>query len=408
MQKTIIIIGAGPAGLMAAGIAAENGAKVTVLEKMDQPGKKLLITGKGRCNLTNIAERNDFLAKFNHPRFLKPAFYQFFNIDLINFFKENGLELKTERGGRVFPKADNSSSVLSILLSWLKKLNVKIEYHKKVTALLIKNNNIIGVKVNNKEYLANAVIIATGGSSYPATGSTGDGYTLAKNAGHTIIPIKPALVPLETEGSTAKKLQGLSLKNIKINIWINNKKAKDYFGEMLFTHFGLSGPIILSASNIIVPALMQKQNVVVSIDLKQALDEKTLDIRLQREFQENHKKQFKSILKNLLPAKLIPICFAQTKIDAEKPGHQISAQERRILRLWLKDFKFKIINYRPLKEAIITAGGIDLKEVNPNTMESKILKNLYFAGEVLNIDAETGGYNLQAAFSTGWLAGKNS
>ncbi|UCE66826.1 MAG: NAD(P)/FAD-dependent oxidoreductase [Candidatus Zixiibacteriota bacterium] len=412
-NKRILVVGGGPAGLMAAGQAALSGARVIVLEKKSKPLRKLGITGKGRCNLTNKAPLTEFIKRFgSNGRFLRSAFDHFYSDDLIRFLKKLGVETAFERGGRVFPLSGDAGEVADALLKWARGNGVKIRTGIRVKGLIINENNIAGVKYVNLqksetagEYIADKVIIATGGASYPATGSTGDGYRLAESAGHRIIPIRPALVPLETRGDVAKRLQGLSLKNIGLKVMADDKKVGDIFGEMLFTHYGVSGPIILTISKIVVDLLRKKQRVFISIDLKPALDEKKLDIRLLRDLNSHGNKKFRSILKLLLPQKLIPVCVELTGIPGEKLCHQVSSAERKKLRLWLKDFRLDITGHRSFNEAIITAGGVCLKEVNPKTLESRLVKNLYFAGEVLDIDADTGGFNLQAAFSTGCLAG---
>ncbi len=412
-KKRILVVGGGPAGLMAAGQAALSGAEVIVLEKKSKPLRKLGITGKGRCNLTNRAPLAEFIERFGpNGRFLRCSFGHFFSDDLIKLLKESGVKTAFERGGRVFPLSDDAGEVVEALLKWARGNGVKIKTGIRVKKLIINENNITGVKYGNSEkseaagkYLADKVIIATGGASYPATGSTGDGYRLAESAGHGIVPIRPALVPLETRGDVAKRLQGLSLKNVGLKVLADGKKAGDIFGEMLFTHYGVSGPIVLTISKKAVDLLGEGKKVSLSIDLKPALDDKKLDIRLLRDLNSYGNKKFKSILKLLLPQKLIPVCVELTGIPGEKLCHQVSSAERKRLRLWLKDFRLDVTCHRSFNEAIITAGGVSLKEVNPKTLESRLVKNLYFAGEVLDIDADTGGYNLQAAFSTGYLAG---
>ena len=412
-KKRILVVGGGPAGLMAAGQAALSGAEVIVLEKKSKPLRKLGITGKGRCNLTNRAPLAEFIERFGpNGRFLRCSFGHFFSDDLIKLLKESGVKTAFERGGRVFPLSDDAGEVVEALLKWARGNGVKIKTGIRVKKLIINENNITGVKYGNSEkseaagkYLADKVIIATGGASYPATGSTGDGYRLAESAGHGIVPIRPALVPLETRGDVAKRLQGLSLKNVGLKVLADGKKAGDIFGEMLFTHYGVSGPIVLTISKKAVDLLGEGKKVSLSIDLKPALDDKKLDIRLLRDLNSHGNKKFKSILKLLLPQKLIPVCIELTGIPGEKICNQINSAERKRLKLWLKDFRLEVTGHRSFNEAIITAGGVSLKEVNPKTLESRLVKNLYFAGEVLDIDADTGGYNLQAAFSTGYLAG---
>jgi hypothetical protein len=413
-QRAVIVIGGGPAGLMAAGQASLCGARVTLLEKMDRPGRKLAITGKGRCNLTNVAELPDFLTHFGpNSRFLRGAFHRFFVDELLGFFNQLGINTITERGGRVFPVSNDAGEIVKALVNWAKTSGVEIRSQIRAEKLVVSQNQIKGVTVKSQSHPTpemlpvDAVIIATGGASYPGTGSTGDGYRLAKTVGHTIVPIRPALVPLTTFGNVAARLQGLSLKNAGVKVFADNKKIAAEFGEMLFTHFGLSGPVILTISKLVVDALSIKQKVRIGIDLKPALDEPKLDLRLQRDFDLHGKMQFKKILKELLPQKLIPVCIDLVKIPAEKSGSQITGEERRRLLRWLKDFSFEVSGHRNFSEAIITAGGVALNEVDSQTMQSKIIKGLFFAGELLDIDADTGGYNLQAAFSTGWRAGQS-
>lgn len=413
-NKRVIIIGGGAAGLMAAGQAALTGAETVILEKKERLGRKLRITGKGRCNLTNNAPVNEFLSRFSAgDKFLRQAFSRFFAPDLIKFFTEIGVITELERGGRFFPANNDAPKVVEALEKWVRKCGVAVFTHSAVGALLVEKEHIVGVEVKAKSggtasYQAEAVIIATGGASYPATGSTGDGYRLAESVGHTIIPVRPSLVPIETKGDTAGRLQGVSLRNVSVSLWINGRKKDEKFGEMLFTHFGLSGPIILTLSRQIVDAVLAESKIELSIDLKPALDEHKLDQRLLRDLDEHGKQKFSTILKALLPRKMIPVCRELVDIDPDKYGHQISALERKRLRNWLKDFRFEVSGYRPFEEAIITAGGVSTKEINPRSMESRLVKGLYFAGEVMDIDADTGGFNLQAAFSTGWLAGRSA
>jgi predicted Rossmann fold flavoprotein len=408
-QPQILVIGGGPAGLMAAGQAAQLGAQVLLLEKMGTTGRKLFISGKGRCNITNVAPIQEFLNHFGTTgRFLRQAFHRYFSDDLLDFIHELGVETITERGGRVFPASGEAGQVVEALTDWAAHSGAKIWTDAGAKEIIIEHDRVVGVQTEHTRLDAQAVIIATGGASYPGTGSTGDGYTFAQRAGHTVIPIRPALVPLVTAGNTAQQLQGLSLRNINLTVWVNQKKSAQAFGEMLFTHFGVSGPIILTLSRGIVDALQANKKVAISIDLKPALDEAKLEARLLRDFQENGKQQFQTILKGLLPKKLIPVCIALTGIPADKAGNQISGVERKRLRVWLKDFRLEIKDHRAFNQAIVTAGGVDTKEVNPKTMQSRLVEGLYFAGEVLDVDADTGGYNLQAAFSTGWLAGRSA
>ncbi|MEW5924536.1 MAG: NAD(P)/FAD-dependent oxidoreductase, partial [Candidatus Zixiibacteriota bacterium] len=316
-------------------------------------------------------------------------------------------------GGRFFPANNDAPKVVEAFDRWVRKCGVTVIVHSSVRSLIVKDEQIMGVEISNKggnidSSQADAVIIATGGASYPATGSTGDGYRLAESVGHTVIPVRPSLVPIETKGDIAGRLQGVSLRNVSVRLWINGKKKDEKFGEMLFTHFGLSGPIILTLSRQIVDAVLSKAKIELSIDMKPALDEHKLDLRLLRDLDSHGKQKFGTLLKALLPRKMIPVCRDLVGIDPDKQGHQISAAERRRLRDWLKDFRFEVSGYRPFEEAIITAGGVSTKEINPRTMESRLIKGLYFAGEVMDIDADTGGFNLQAAFSTGWLAGRSA
>ncbi len=398
---------------MAAGQAAESGAETLLLEKMNRPGRKLRITGKGRCNLTNVAPLSEMITHFGSGGpFLRQAFSRFFSTELLAFFEELGVHTVVERGGRVFPASGQAQEVVDALVRWVGERGVTLRTGSPVERLSVEGGRVVGVQVpsgsGKRSYRADGVIIATGGASYPATGSTGDGYRLAESVGHTIVPIRPALVPLETGGDVGPRLQGLSLRNVTVRLLVNGKKRGERFGEMLFTHFGVSGPIILSLSRHVVDALRLGQRVSISIDLKPALDERKLDARLLRDLDAHGKRQFRTLLKELLPAKLIPVCIDLTSISPYKVGHQITAQERKRLRMWLKDFRLEVTGHRPFAEAIVTAGGVDTREVDPRTMASRLVEGLYFAGEVLDVDADTGGYNLQAAFSTGWLAGRSA
>ena len=404
----VIVIGAGPAGLLAAGRAAELGNKVLILEKMRQEGRKLLITGKGRCNVTNDAPIGDFITHvYPNGRFLRNAFSKFYSKDIIELLNRYGVEVILERGGRYFPADNKASDVLAALLKWLKQLNVEIHTGHKVEKLIVDGETIQGVRSNGKDFKAKHVIIATGGKSYPATGSTGEGYELARSVGHKIVKPMPALVPLETAGNIAQNLQGLNLKNVKAAVWVNDKKAGEDFGEMIFTHFGLSGPIILTLSRIVVGELHKNSKVEVTIDLKPALDEQKLDKRLIRDLNEHGKKKINNIFRYWLPSKMIPVFIELLGFDPEKECHQVSSKERKQIRHLLKNLPFKITNHRSFKEAIITSGGIPTNEISPKTMESKLVTGLFFAGEIIDLDAETGGYNLQIAYSTGWLAGNS-
>ena len=401
-MSNVIVVGGGAAGMMAAIFAARNGQNVTLLEKNEKLGKKIFITGKGRCNITNASEIEDlFSAVISNPKFLYSGFYSFTNDQVIHFFEELGVATKIERGNRVFPVSDHSSDVIAALAREMQRLKVKVQLHCEVKELLINNEKEIkGVRLaNGKKMTADAVVVATGGISYPSTGSTGDGYRFARNCGHKVTELFPSLVPMY-----AKELQGLSLKNIEIHITYGKEKLYDEFGEMLFTHYGVTGPVILSASSIVGKTL-EKKELVLHIDLKPALTEEQLDKRLLREFEANHNKQFKNAIDSLLPAKLRPVIIELSGIEEEKKVHEITKEERLNLLRLIKDFHMTLTGLRGYNEAIITKGGISVKEIDPGTMESKLIKNLYFAGEVLDLDAVTGGYNLQIAWSTGYLAG---
>ncbi|MGA3013183.1 MAG: NAD(P)/FAD-dependent oxidoreductase [Bacteroidales bacterium] len=408
----VVVIGAGAAGLIAAGRAAELGAKVLVLEKMERAGRKLLITGKGRCNITNDAPQSEFFDHiYPNSRFLKHAFSAFFSGDIIRLLNKYGTETVVERGGRVFPVSNKSADVVQALLRWVKEYKVEIRCGYQADRLVIINGEAKGILVNVNKKPTNIncgkIILCTGGCSYPATGSTGDGYRMAKKAGHIIETPRPALVPIETGGDRARRLQGLSLKNVKAMVWVSGKKVKEEFGEMLFTHFGLSGPIILSLSRFIVEEFQKGHKVEVSVDLKPALDEVKLDNRLLRDLDEHGKKRMDNIFRMWLPSSLIPVFLEELEIPGDKEGHQLESKDRKKILLMMKDLRFRVTGYRPFKEAIITAGGVVTSEINAKTMESKLVKNLYFAGEIIDLDADTGGFNLQIAFSTGWLAAQS-
>ncbi|MDP4208525.1 MAG: NAD(P)/FAD-dependent oxidoreductase [Bacteroidota bacterium] len=409
----VIVVGAGAAGLIAAGRAAELGAKVLLIEKMERAGRKLLITGKGRCNITNEAPMSEFFKHiYPNGRFLKHAFATFFAGDIVKLLADHDVETNVERGGRIFPVSNLSADVVQALLRWVNKNRVEIRYGTKIEKLIVSDGRICGIEVlssgKTETLEASNVIVCTGGSSYPATGSNGEGYKLSKAVGHSIEPVLPALVPLETEGDLAERLQGVSLKNVNAVVWVNGKKQKEEFGEMLFTHFGLSGPIILTLSRFVVDELRKNNKVEISVDLKPALDEQKLDARLIRDLNEHGKKRIANIFSEWLPSKMIPVFIDLAGVDATKECHQMSAKERRKIMLLMKDLRFKVTGNRSFKEAIITAGGVSTKEVDSKTMESKFVKGLYFAGEILDLDADTGGYNLQIAWSTGWLAAQSS
>jgi hypothetical protein len=405
----LLVVGGGAAGLMAAGQAALCGASVLVLEKMKRPGRKLCITGKGRCNLTNVAPLAEFLTHFGPSGpFLRQAFHRFFTPELLEFFEERGLALVTERGGRVFPASGKAPEVLAVFEEWLRQCCVRITTGAPVDNLLIEEGILVGVSCGGKRIACGALILATGGASYPATGSSGDGYRLAEQAGHRLVPVRPALVPLVTAGDCAGKMAGLQLRNILVRLFIDNKKKAEAFGELAFTDFGLSGPVILTLSGRIVDALRVGQEVTLFFDLKPALDEKKLDARLLRDFETRRTESLASVLRGLLPEEMVAVALEQTGMGPDRLAGGIRADERKRLRLWLKNFRLQVTGYRPLAEAIVTAGGVDIAQVNPRTMESRLVQGLYFAGELLDLQADTGGYNLQAAFSTGWLAGRSA
>lgn len=406
-KRKVIVVGAGAAGLMAAGQAALAGADTLLLEKMARPGLKLAITGKGRCNLTNVAPIPEFITHFGkNGRFLRQSFHRFFNTELTEFFTARGLDLTTERGGRIFPTNGRARQVVQLFVQWLKKCNVHIEYNCAVTDLIVVGGKISGVKCNRKTFMADAVVLATGGASYPATGSSGDGYPLLERVGHAMVEVRPALVPLVTAGDAAPKMAELNLRNIGARLLVDGKKVAQGFGEVTFTDFGVTGPVILTLSAVAVDALRAKKAVELVLDLKPALDDKKLDARLLRDFAKRDKEPIASILRGLLPREMVDVCLQQITVAADKPGHSITANERRKLRHWLKNFRLSVVDHRPLKEAIVTAGGVALSEVDPRTMQSRRVENLYLIGELLDLQADTGGYNLQAAFSTGWLAGR--
>lgn len=434
-MSKVIVIGGGPAGMFAAIAAAENGHQVTLLEKNEKLGKKLYITGKGRCNITNAGDMEELFANvMTNSKFLYSAFYTYDNQRVIDFFEKNGLRTKVERGNRVFPVSDHSSDVIATLQKVLKEKKVEVRLHTRVETLLTEElqadasesemsasvvqdkwaskkkekglgARVTGVRLTDGKTLeADSVILATGGFSYQTTGSTGDGYRFAEEVGHTVTDIKPSLVPFYAVEPYVMEMQGLALKNVRVRIRDGKKLLYDEFGEMLFTHFGVSGPLMLSASAAIKPALTDKQ-LAMEIDIKPALDEEQLDQRLLREFEANKNKQFKNSIHSLFPAKMIPVMLELSGIDPEKKVNEITREERMGFVHLIKAFPVTLNGLRDFNEAIITRGGVKVKEVNPSTMESKLVKNLYFCGEVLDLDAMTGGFNLQIAWSTGYLAG---
>ena len=409
-MKKVYVVGGGASGMLAAIIAAKNGQKVELLEKNEKLGKKLFITGKGRCNLTNACDRETFFEQVvSNPKFMFRAFHTFSNYDTMLFFEELGLPIKTERGNRVFPESDKSSDVITVLKKELERLEVSIRYHSEVSQIIVKDGCFHGIKLkNNSEVLTgDAVIIATGGLSYPLTGSTGDGYTFAKSLGHTVTKLHPSLVPIHVKESYVKDLMGLSLKNVEVVITSGAKQIYRDFGEFLFTHFGVSGPVILRASSYIIPYLNNKEDLILSIDLKPALSMEQLDTRILRDFEEFKNKQFKNSLDHLLPNKLIDVIIRLSLIDPEKKVNSITKEERLRLVDTLKHMTLHILRLSDYNQAVITKGGINVKEIDPSTMESKLVKSVYFTGEVLDLDALTGGFNLQIAWSTAYLAGSS-
>lgn len=412
-MSRILITGGGAAGMMAAVFAARNGNQVELFEKNEKLGKKLFITGKGRCNITNAADLEDFFpAVISNPKFLYSAFYSFTNEQVISFFEALGVKTKTERGGRVFPVSDHSSDVIQALKREMDRLGVKVNLNAEVKELIIEEyadgKRANGIRLSSGgEISGDAVIVATGGISYPSTGSTGDGYRFAGKCGHKVTELFPSLVPMEVKECYAGELMGLSLRNIEIRITDGKKKLYQEFGEMLFTHYGVTGPVILSASSIVGKRLKDKE-LTLHIDLKPALTEDQLDKRVLREFEANHNRQFKNAVDSLFPSKLRPVIVELSGIPEEKKVHEITKEERhRFVRL-IKDFTMTLTGLRGYNEAIITKGGVSVREIDPGTMESRLVNGLYFAGEVLDLDAVTGGYNLQIAWSTGYLAGVNA
>ena len=410
MQYDVIVIGGGASGMMAAGTAGSMGKKVLLLEKNEKLGKKVYITGKGRCNITNTASLDDFLKNVsrNH-KFLYSALSTFSNYDTVSLLKSLGLKTKVERGNRVYPVSDKSSDVIKHFEKYMRQNNVEIRLNSKVASTIIENNNIAGIKLNDGTVInAQSVIIATGGLSYPSTGSDGDGYRFAQSSGHKIIEQTPSLVPLEVKEEYIKDLQGLSLKNVTVTLKADDKILYKDFGEMLFTHFGLSGPLILSVSYYAVEALKKGRKANIEIDLKPYMTDEELDKRLLKDFDLYTNKQFKNSLNDLLPQKIISTIINLSGISESKAVNQISKEERQNLIHVLKNLTFEIAKPRPIAEAIVTAGGVSVKEINPKTMESKLIKGLHFAGEVIDVHGFTGGYNLQIAFSTGYTAGYNA
>ena len=407
MSDKIVVIGGGPAGMMAAMKAAENGAEVTLLEKMSRLGRKMLITGKGRCNITNASEIPEIIKNIpGNGKFLHSCIKAYDNEDVQLFFNDNGVPTKVERGMRVFPVSDKAADPVDALILKLQELGVRIITDTRVTAIKAEDNKITGVKAaDGTIYPAGAVILATGGASYPGTGSSGDGYKLSEVLGHAIIKPLPALVPLETEEEWVKEAQGLSLRNVEVTLWADGEKAGQQFGEMLFTHFGVTGPIILTLSRQVAKLLDEGNFVELSINLKPALTPEQLDARILRDFEKYQRKELKNAMHDLLPGKLIAPVLDSAYLEPDRMVNTITKEERKRLAETLQNLMLTVTKTRPIEEAIGTAGGVCVKEINPKTMESKIVKGLYFAGEVADVDAYTGGYNLQAAFSMGAAAG---
>lgn len=404
-MSSVLIIGGGAAGMMAGIIAARNGHKVTILEKNEKCGKKVFITGKGRCNLTNAGDMEDVLNSIvTNKKFMYSSLNRFTNYDVMGFFDELGLSIKVERGNRVFPQSDKSSDVIACLVKELARLNVDIRYHTVVKEVVAKGNSFSHViDENKKTWRGDYLIVATGGKSYPSTGSTGDGYAFAKELGHTIVKTTPALVPFNALEEYVKELQGLSLRNVGVFIEDEGKVLYSDFGELLFTHFGVSGPTVISASSMVTDRI-SKKNLSLFIDLKPALSVEQLDDRILRDFGENKNKSLKNALDNLYPRKLIPVMIDLSRIDENKKVNEISKVERERLSRLTKRFPVTLTGLRGYNEAIITQGGVNVKEINPATMESKLVRNVFFAGEVLDVDAVTGGFNLQIAWSTAYAA----
>lgn len=405
-SETTIVIGGGAAGLMAAGRAAERGATVLLLEKMARPGRKIGISGKGRCNISNSAEMEDFLAHFGrNGRFLRQCFQQFFSRELLSLLRENGVETVLERGSRYFPQSGRAMDVVRALRDWAKAKGARILCESTVEKIISAHGRVSGVIVNGQKLACTNIVLATGGRSYPRTGSSGDGYRLLDELGHTITPLHPALVPLCSAATDLKALNNLNLRNVSVQLFINGKKKENQFGEITFLDNRITGPTTLTMSDMAVCAIHAGKKVSLLVDLKPALDEAKLDARLRRDLEKRQGEELSSILRGILPAKLIPFCLENCSLRAD--ATTISAKERQRLRHWLKNMVLPVSGYGGWDEAIITAGGLSLKEVNPKTMESRLVSGLYIAGELLDLHGDTGGFNLQAAFSTGWLAGNS-
>lgn len=411
-MKNIIVVGGGAAGMIAAIAAAEAGASVSLFEKNEKLGKKIYITGKGRCNVTNDCEPEDFFNNvISNPKFMYSAFYGYDNTRIMELIAETGCELKVERGNRVFPVSDHSSDIISALSRKMKSLGVNVYLNKEVNKLLIKDNKCIGIIADNKEITSDAVIVTTGGLSYPTTGSTGDGIKWAKECGHKIVECAPSLVPFNIKEEWVKDLQGLSLKNVGFKLVCSGKTIYDGFGEMLFTHFGVSGPLVLSASSfysLYISKHPECRSTKIYLDIKSALDREQLDKRILRDFEKYNNKMFKNSIGDMLPSKMIPVVIKLSGINPDKPVNLITKEERAVLVDVLKNLELNVASLRGFSEAIITRGGVSVKDINPSSMESKLVSDLYFAGEMIDVDALTGGFNLQIAWSTGHLAGESA
>jgi len=410
----VVVVGGGPAGLLAAGRAAMGGAKVLLLEKMEKPARKLRITGKGRCNITNLKPLDEFLEEiYPEPRFLRNAFNEFFSNEIIELLNSNGVETVVERGQRVFPASGKAWDVADALVKWAKRFGVDFECYEKVTSFVIENKTVVGLRIartktnRNETISCKATILATGGKSYPATGSTGDGYRLVEECGHTVMPTFPTLVGVETNPKL-EGADGLTLKNVNLSLYINGKKQADEFGELEITPYGLSGPITIRLSRSMVYAINRSEPVELILDMKPALNHDKLEARLIRDIQEFSRLSVHEFARKLVPKELVNPLIDSIGLAAQKPISRLTAQERKSIRLWLKEIRFNVTGYRSWEEAIATAGGISLKEVDPKTMMSKLVNGLFFAGEVLDLDGSTGGFNLQIAYSTGWLAGTSA
>jgi predicted Rossmann fold flavoprotein len=405
---TTIVIGGGAAGMMAAGRAAERGGKVILLEKMERTGRKIGISGKGRCNLGNSIDMTEFLCHFGKSgQFLRQSFQQFFTPELTDFFESRNLPLVVERGGRIFPASGRALDVVRVCNNWLKEMRVTLRHGTTATAILVGDGRVCGVRCREEELPCTNVILATGGKSYPRTGSTGDGYRLAADLGHTVVPLRPALVPLVCADPKIHGMAGLELRNIEVRLFLDGKRKAQDFGELAFTGFGLSGPVVLSLSGLAVDALDRGEKVTLALDLKPALTSDKLDNRLLRDLAARRGQSIADILRGLLPREMVPVCMEVCNIPEDQDTVHFPGKMRKRLVQWLKDFHIDISGYRSFDEAIITAGGVSLKEIDPRTMQSKLVGGLFIVGELLDLQADTGGYNLQAAFSTGWVAGSS-